>query len=47
MAFKDAGFADFRWVEFSLSLTERRNPIRDDNKNRLLDDAFWASRNPR
>ena len=27
MAFEEAGFADFRWAELTLSLSERHNPF--------------------
>ena len=44
MAFEEAGFADFRWAELTLSLSERNNPFWDDYMNRPPDDAFSASR---
>lgn len=46
MAFEEAGFADFRWVELSLSLSESDNPFWDDYMNRPPDDAFSASCSP-
>ena len=44
MAFEEAGFADFRWAEFTLSLSESNNPFWDDYMMRPPDDAFSASR---